>query len=413
VDVNISLPIISLTILLILSGLFSGSETAIFSLSKLRLRRLQAKHPKVFVVVQELLKHPKRTLNSILIGNMLVNITASGLVASMAIKRFGQAGVGIAVGMLTFLLLVFGELAPKTFAIRNAQAFAVLIARPLFIFSKAIFPLRWLLKVITDLFYSMIMGKKPSSQPFVTQRELRTLVSIGEKEGILDKDEKRMIHAVFDFSKRGIDEILTPRVDIVAVEKGVSCSELIHVMEKSKHNRIPVYEGTIDNIRGVVYMKDAVLNPKQNWHGYIKPVLFVPETKRIDDLLVEFQSKKIYIAIVVDEYGGTSGLVSAEDILEEIVGEIRDEYDKAEGRVTRIDRNTFSIDASLSLYDINEELKLGLKTEEAETLGGYLLGLFEKIPSAGENIKHGRLTFRIDEVEQNRIKKVTITRSSR
>jgi len=400
-----------LTILFVLSGLFSGSETALFSLSKLRLRRLYSKHPKVAPPVSQLLDHPRSTLTSILVGNMLVNVTISSIATSIAIAVFGEAGLGIAMGILTFGLLIFGELAPKTFAIRNAGGFACFIARPLLAFSKLIFPLRWILRKITDFFYFLIIGKKHKKEPLVTQKELRALVSIGEKEGILDKDERQMIHAVFDFGKRCVDEIFTPRVDVIAADQDISCSALIHVMEESKHNKIPVYKDTIDSIQGVVYMKDVVLDPKPNWHKFIKPVLFVPETKKIDDLLIEFQSKKIYIAIVVDEYGGTAGLVTIEDILEEIVGEIKDEYDKEEGKITSLGKGTFRVDASVAIHDINEELNLDLKTEEAETLGGYVLTLFDKIPKAGESIKKGHLLFIVDKVEENRIKKVRIKRT--
>ncbi len=410
---NLTLRFVLLAVLIILSGLFSASETALFSLSKIRLRRLSSKHPKAGKVVSDLLDHPRNTLTSILVGNMLVNVTISGLVTSMSVIAFGEVGLGIAMGSLTFVLLIFGELTPKTFAIRNAQSFSLVIAKPLFVFSKLIFPLRWLLKKITDFFYLLLVGKRQVKEPLVTQRELQTLVSMGEKEGILDKDEKQMIHAVFDFSQRGVDEIMTPRVDIIAAGKEISCSELIHIMEESKHNKIPIYEETIDSIKGVVYMKDAVLDPKPDWQRLTKPVLFVPETKKIDDLLIEFQSKKIYIAIVVDEYGGTSGLVTMEDILEEIVGEIRDEYDKAEGKIVTLDKDTFRIDGGVSIYDVNEELKLSLQTEEAETLGGYVLALFDKIPEVGETIKKDNLSFTVNVVRENRIKKVTIKRQTR
>lgn len=409
---DFSIRLIFLPILLFLSGAFSASETALFSLSKLRIKRLQARQPSVARIVLELLNSPRKTLTSILIGNMLVNVCASAIATSIAVELMGDVGVGIAVGIMTFLLLVFGEVTPKTFAIRNAEALAIRIAKPLYWFAQILFPVRWFLKKITDFFYNRLVGKKAAREPLITQAELETLVSIGEKEGIFGREERHMIHTVFEFGKRTVDEILIPRVDMVAASVDATAQQLVRIMEEFKHNKIPIYKDTIDNILGMVYTKDFMLQPKQDWPSFIKPVLFIPETKMIDELLVEFQSKKIYLAIVIDEYGGTSGLVTMEDILEEIVGEIRDEYDKEEKAFERIDANTFRVSGRMTLHDLNEELGLNIRTEEAETIGGYILFLFGRIPKADESIRRGNLVFFVDQVKDRRIEKIVIKKIS-
>lgn len=403
----------ALVTLLILSGLFSASETALFSLSKIQLRRLKEKRPSQSAFIARLLDSPRRTLNTILTGNMLVNITASALVTQSLMRLTGEKGMGMAIGLTTFLLLVFGEVTPKTFAISHAENFSCLIARPLCLFTKIIFPIRWGWSKIADFFSERAIGRQYLRQPFLTEEEIRGLVSIGEKEGVISKEEEQMISTVFDFGERYVNEIMTPRVDIVAVDINEDNLHLEKALKNSRHSKVPVYKDAVDNILGIVYAKEYLLSPRQDWQNLVKPVLFVPETKRIEELLLEFQGEKSYIAIVTDEYGGTSGLVTIEDILEEIVGEIQDEYDTEEKLIVRVDAHTVSVSGKTSLYDLNEELNTHFKAKEAQTVAGFIIHLFGRIPKSGESAKYRNYLFTVDDVRKHRIRKVTIRKKAK
>jgi CBS domain containing-hemolysin-like protein len=401
-----------IAVLLGLSAVFSGSETAIFSLSRIQVKRIKDRKPERGKVVERLLNSPRRTLNIILTGNMLVNVTASALLTVAMVRMLGGKGVGVAVGAMTFLVLIFGEVTPKSFAIRNAESISSLVSKPLDIFGKITFPIRWILATVADVFISFFVGKKYTKKPFATEEELKTLVSIGEREGIVDKDEKHMIHAVFEFSHRHINEIMVPRVDIVAVNYNQDCKSLAETLKASRHSKLPVYIDNIDNIQGVIYTKQYLLDPKEDWRSFIRPVMMVPESKTIEDLLIEFRSKKQDIAIAVDEYGGTSGLVTVEDIIEEIVGEIVDEYDREEEPIRKIDDKTFRLMGDLTLNDLHEELGIDLETEEAETVGGFLMQKLGKIPRPGDTLAYKNLLFLVEDVRKNRIRRITMKRAA-
>ncbi len=405
---NLGWHILALAILLILSGLFSASETALFSLSKIQLRRLKEKKPVQSALVAQLLDSPRRTLNTILTGNMLVNITASALVAETVMRLVGQKGLGISCGLTTLLLLVFGEVTPKTFAISHAENFSCFISRPLHLFAKIVFPIRWGWSKIADFFSGRTIGRQYLRQPFLTEEEIRGLVSIGEKEGVVSKEEEQMISAVFDFAERYVNEIMTPRVDIVAVDLNEDSRHLEKTLKSSRHSKIPVYKDRVDNILGIIYAKEYLLTPCEDWQSKVSPVLFVPESKKIEELLLEFQSKKSYVAIVTDEYGGTSGLVTIEDILEEIVGEIQDEYDTEEKLIVTIDKDTVSVSGKTSLYDLNEELHTHFKAKGTQTVAGFMIQLFGRNPKSGESVRYRHHLFTADDVRKHRIRKITI-----
>ena len=410
---NLVWHISALVILLILSGLFSASETALFSLSKIQLRRLKERKPAQTALISQLLNSPRRTLNTILTGNMLVNVTASALVTETAIYLGGQRGLGLACGLTTFLLLVFGEVTPKTFAISYAEGFSCFISRPLYLFVRLIFPVRWAWAKIAEFFSQRIIGQQYLRESFLTEEEIRGLVSIGEKEGVISKEEEQMISTVFDFGDRFVNEIMTPRVDIVAVDVNDDSLHLEKILKSSRHSKIPVYKDSIDNILGIIYAKEYLLSPCADWQSLVEPVLFVPETKRIVELLFEFQSQKSYAAIVTDEYGGTSGLVTIEDILEEIVGEIQDEYDTEEKLIARIDENTVSVSGKTSLHDLNEELNTHFRARDAQTVGGFMIHLFGRVPKSGESTRYRNYLFTADDVRRHRIRKVTIRKKSK
>ncbi|NQT90269.1 MAG: HlyC/CorC family transporter [Candidatus Omnitrophica bacterium] len=399
--------LILLFVLLGLSAFFSGSETALFSLTNFQRKRISAKNPHTSKVISTLLESPRRTLATLLIGNMLVNIAAASIATVLAITLFGKNGVAISIVVMTFLLLVFGEVAPKTFAIRNSESFSLSCSLPLHIFGKLIWPLRRILRSVADIFISLFAVKK-ETKPYITQQELKALMAISEKEGVIEKEEEQMIRSIFDLGERNVDEIMTPRVDVAGCEKEASSDELIEVMKNSKHTKIPIYDDTIDHVTGVVYTNEFMLQPKKDFSSYVKEPLFVPETETIDDLLVKFQSTKTYIAVVIDEFGGTSGIVTLEDVLEEIVGEIKDEYDREVTPIEKETPNTYTVSGKTSIRDVNDELGLKLPMEDVTTINGLVLMLFGRVPRPGEVIRFKGVMFQVLEVRENMATKVQI-----
>jgi putative hemolysin len=399
-----------LVIFLILSAFFSNSETALFSLNKLQVRKINIASPANGKVISRLLDSPRRTLITILIGNMIVNISLTATVTFLFIQFLGNKGVGMAIGGATFLLLIFGEVMPKLLAIKNPERFSSFSARPLEIFARIIFPIRKLLGIITDFILSVFIKDIELKKPFVTQKELKALVSIGQQEGVLEEEEKDMIKSLLEFGEREVREIMVPRTDIVACQATASWDSLVKIMKESHHTRIPIYEDSLDNIIGIILTKDFMLSPHPDFKRFIRPVVVVPEAKKIDDLLIELRTKRSTLAVVIDEYGGTAGLVTREDILEEIVGEIYDEYDQVEKLIERVDEQKVIVRGKSSIKDINEELGFDLPLNRGKTLSGLLLSLFGHLPLAGEKLNYRNLEFKIEDVKKRRIDKVTISK---
>lgn len=402
------LHIFLLVVLLIFSAFFSGSETALFSLSNFQKKRIQSKDPRASETISLLLASPRRTLASILIGNMVVNISAASIATILAMSVFGEKGLAVSIVSMTLLLLIFGEVAPKTYAIRNPEAFSIFCSSPLHIFGKIIWPLRYVLRLTADIFTSLF-GIKKETKPYVTEKELKALMTISKREGIIKEEEEEMIHSIFDLGEHSVDEIMKPRVDIIGCDKSSSAQNLVSIMKDSKHTKIPIYEGTIDHIIGVIYTKEFMLNYEDNISEFIKKPLYIPETERVDNLLVKFLSGKTYIAVVLDEFGGTAGIVTLEDALEEIVGEIRDEYDKEVIAIKKEEDGSFTIMGKTAIRDVNDELRLDLPMEEVTTINGLLLLLFGRVPKQGEHVRIKGIGFRVLEVKKNMVTKVRAT----
>lgn len=401
---------ILIIIFLILSAFFSSSETALFSLNKLQIRKINISHPKSGKMVTHLLNFPRRTLITILIGNTVVNIAITSITTFSIIQIFGGKGIGLAICLVAFFLLIFGEVVPKSLAIKNAEAFSIIVVRPLEIFARIIFPIRKLLQAVSDFVLSIFIKETTLKKPYITQKELKTLVSISREEGVLEEEEKDMIEALLELGEQEVEEIMIPRTDIVACASEASSDTLIKVMKDSLHTKIPIYSGSLDNIVGMISTREFMLSPNKDLKQFIRPVTFVPETKKVDDLLIELRSKKMTLAIVIDEYGGTEGLVTREDILEEIVGEIYDEYDKIEKLIERIDERKVIVSGKLSIKDVNEQLNLHLPLSKGETLSGLLLALFGHLPSIGEKVEYEGLKFEIKNISKRRIKQIAITK---
>ncbi len=357
-----------------------------------------------------LLSRPRRFLFTILTGNTLVNIAASSCATIFSLALFGTSGIGIAIGFMFFVLLVFGEVVPKTYAYINAEKFSQAVAYPLEIIIKIFSPFRKILYLITDTVIKRLGFIAPKDTSEITIEEIKSLIKIGHREGVVKDKELEMIYGVFEFKDQLAKDIMTPKINIKALDFNMPHEEVLEYIKDAKHSRLPVYRETLDNIVGIVYAKDVLFKANTNLKDLIKEVYFVPESERIDHLLSDLQKGFIQMAIVADEYGVTTGLVTMEDILEEIVGEIVDEYDKEEKLLTKIDKKTYRINGMLRIDEANEKLGLNIKTEQVDTIGGFISLIMQKIPAENEEITYKKFKFKVTKVEKNRIKEIIITK---
>ncbi len=407
-------------VLLGLSAFFSGSETALFSLSELQRRKLKDDNSAAARRVLRLLSRPRALLTTILLGNTLVNVSAATIAALLTaefahvhhLSAFWTTFAEVVI--VTLVILLFAEVTPKVIAVQHAESFS----RRVSIFIELLYYLLYPLVEPLRLFSAWIervLGVPESAEP-LTEQELRALVDVGQEEGALLQDEREMIHSIFEFGRTHVREIMVPRIDMVCIERSASLSDLVNLIKEKGHTRIPIYEGTIDNIIGIIHAKDLLPylvreNSDVDLAKLARPALFVPESKLIDELLREFQRERTHMAIVVDEYGGTAGLVTLEDVIEEIVGEIQDEYDREAPLYQKIDENTYVMDAKIDLDEVNEILGADLPTDEDfESLGGFIFDLTGYVPREGEKIVYGDFEFIVEKVQRNRILRVRVHR---
>ena len=400
---------LALVLLFLLSAFFSSSETAFISLNRLRIKRKIKEGNKKAELIDRMLENPQKLITTILIGNNLVNIAAASIATSIAIKVYGNLGVGIATGVMTLLILIFGEIVPKSFAVKNAEKIAYAMAQLLSFFEKLFYPITYVLILLTNA----IIGKENKDIPLITEEELRTAIEVSVKEGVLEKEERDLLRNAFDFGDKTVSEIMIPRIDIVMLSSDKSIKDALNLVVKKGHSRIPVYSKDKNNIIGMIYSKDILKAVAEGKRGRVKdlirPVLYVPESKKLDDLLREMKQNKTHLAIVVNEYGDVEGLVTMEDLIEELVGEIDDEYDTEEIKIMKISSKEYLVSGRTTIKEINKELKLNLEeSEEYDTLAGYILHHLERIPFEGEKIKINNITYVIEKMEGNKIKFVRI-----
>jgi len=410
--------VITLLSFIILSAFFSSAETALFSLNKLQLKKIQKEENNNSGIksIIRLLDDPQRTLISILIGNMFVNIVASSLATYLAIKLIGDVGIGIASGIMIFIILIFGEIVPKSLAVANAENISKRVAKPIEIISIVLFPLIKVFKAIIIIHFYLFGKKSIKEKKEITEEDLITLIDAGKDEGVIEEEENEMIRNIFEFSDTMVKEVMIPRVDMACISSDTTLGLILKLIKKMGHSRIPVYEETIDNIIGILYAKD-LLGIYEQWYTskekfdlkeIIREAYFVPENKKIDELLDIFQKDRIQIAIAIDEYGGTAGLITMEDVVEEVVGEIIDEYDKEIKLFEMIGDNTVMTDAIISIEKINEILNIEIPENGFETLGGFIYDLLGRVPEKDEKIKYQNCQIIIEQVIKNRIKRVKI-----
>lgn len=403
--------ILLLILLIALSGIFSASEIAIFSVSDSKLRALVKKKKKGAKELQTLKKDPKRLLITILIANNLVNIGASVLATVIAINLFGSYGVGIATGVMTFLILVFGEITPKAYATRHAPSLSLILGRIIKALMYPLYPVIIILEAITNVFLKG--GKFYSRQPLVTEEELKAMVELSVKGGEVEKSEKEMIENVLQFNDITAEDVMTPRIEMNCLPCTMTLKDALKQIINWQYSRIPLYKKTKDNIVGIVHIMEILeaLN-KGRQEAKLKILsrkpFFVPEHKVISQLFREFQEKQVHMAIVVDEYGGTAGLVTVEDLLEEIVGEISDEYDVDKKHIKRINRKLIEVSGQAGVREINKMFRMKLGGKKTDNISAFIFKKLRRIPKKGEHFKVGSAMFYIDRCTGKRIKRVLI-----
>ena len=409
-DPNYTWQIISLVILIALSSFFSMSETALMSVSRIRLRHMVEAEVLGAELVEKLTKDPNRLLGTILIGNSVANIAASAMATVLATNVFGNSGVGIATGIITVLVLIFGEITPKSIAKQKSEAVALKVARPIEFVVIIFKPLVYIFTVISSVFIRILGGDPNEARSFLTHEELKTMVGVSEEEGVLENTEKEMIFNVFEFADLQVKDIMVQRVDIISVDKEASYDEVMGVIKNEQFSRIPIYDQTIDNIIGVLNIKDLAIieNLREDFNisKYIREPFYTFEFKKIVELFKEMKKTRNHISIVLDEYGGTVGLVTIEDLVEEIVGEIEDEYDEEKNPVEVIQENEYLVEGSLRLHDISDLIGINLDSEEFDSVGGLMIGDLGRMPEEQEEITVNNIRFIAEEIEKNRIKKV-------
>ncbi len=407
--------LIAIIVCLCFSSYFSATETALTTLSEAKVHQLFAQGIRTRGL-RLWLNKPSQVLTTLLVGNNIVNILASSLATAIATAIFKNNGIGIAVGIMTFIILIFGEVVPKTFAKHNADKMVPWATKLLSIFYVLFYPAMIFLNVISNILIKATGGKISTTEGPITEEELEFLIDLGQREGVLEKREERMLHSVLDLSDTVTREIMVPRTNMIAVSLETDYHSLISTVLEAGYSRVPVYEGTIDNIAGIVHAKDLLqfLEREQRAKPFqlrelLRPVYYVPESMSISDLLVEFQRRKTHLAVVVDEYGGTAGIVAMEDILEEIVGEIHDEHDIEEKPLQLIGEGHYLADAFISIDDLGEQLGVEFPEEDAyDTLGGFIVSELGHLPAPGESKEWNNLHFVIKEADEKRVLKVEI-----
>ncbi len=413
--------LLALLISFLLSAFFSGSEVALFSLDRKKMQRSFSGSSLISRYLLRLLEYPRRLLVTILIGNTCINVFASIVAVSIALDIYSSYHVNknliltLQIIVLSILIIFFGELIPKVWAARNPFSFAKAVAIPLYWINSLLFPISEILTEIVRLTISRV--KIDKSKSVISPDEITELVDIGHERGTLVHEEHGLIRSIVNFREVTAYEVMTPRVDIVSIQDDTGFNEMMKKINNSGYSRLPLYKRSLDEIMGIIYAKDLLpylrsddLRKKLKLSAIARKAIFVPSTKLISELFREFQEMKMHIAIVVDEYGGTAGLITLEDILEEIIGEIRDEYDKEENPVNKIDENTYLVLGKLPMDDLYELINLEILDENKnfETVGGLVLSKAGSVPKEGYSFRIGNFKFTVKEVLKKRVMKVLI-----
>lgn len=406
-------------VLLILSGLFSSAETSLTTVNIYKMKTMAEEGDRRARTVLQLLENPGKMLSTILIGNNIVNISASSMMTVLVTKMFGSAAVGIATGVLTVLILIFGEITPKNLATVYSKPFALFYAYPIRILSVILTPVIWLLDKLCTFIYWLLRVDSKNAGKQMTESELRTIVNVSHEDGVIEGEEKDMITNVVDFGDSIAKDVMIPRADMTMTSVEDSYDDVVKLFMEEQYSRLPVYEENKENVIGILYMKDLFFyretkkaEPETTFdiRRVMREPYYVYEYQKTSGILEELRKESMSIAIVLDEYGTAAGMITLEDLLEEIVGEIRDEYDDYEEEVIKqISENQYDVDGSAKLDDVNDALELSLASEDYDSVGGYVIELLDHLPETGEEVQKGNVRLRVLEADKARVERVRIT----
>ena len=384
------------------------------SLSKIRLIHMVEEKIKGASTISELREDPSRLLGTILLGNNLVNIGASSIATVLAIEYFGDSGVGIATGVMTMLVLVFGEITPKSLAAQKSEKISLLVARPISILAYFLSPIVVVFSHIASIILRLFGCRSNAKLPSITEEELKSMVNLGEEEGVIEDHEKTMICNVFDFGDQLVKDVMVPRMDIIAININATYDEVIKIIRAEQFSRYPVFSNRIDNIVGILNVKDLVyLDSREDFDikKFVKKPYYTFEFMNTSELFNEMKKRRTHMAIVLDEYGGTAGIVTMEDLVEEIVGEISDEYDMQTKEIETIREGEYIVDGSTRIEELNELIGTDIESEHYESIGGFMIQLLGRLPRQGESVEYMSTRFVIENMEKNRIKKIRVLMS--
>src|SRR5216684_2110836 len=414
-DAEAWLQVTILIVSLFLCATASAAETALTSISRIKLKNLVEAQDKQAIEIERLFADPNKLLSTILIVNSVAVIVASSMSTVLALRFSATLGEVISTVLISLVVLIFCEITPKTAAVQNPLRWARVFVGPVRATAWLLRPVVWSLGAVTNFPKQIMGGQIKHRGPFVTEEELRLLVTVGEEEGVLEEEETEMIHSIFEFADTTVREVMIPRIDMVTLESDATVDEAVDLALQGGFSRIPVYEENIDNIIGVLYTKDMLKQLREGHNSLpvrdlVRAAYFVPETNKLDDLLREIRQKRIHMVIVVDEYGSVAGLVTIEDLVEEIVGDIQDEYDREEKLYEPVSEDEYIFDAKISIDEFNDLMNTHLESEDYETLGGFLYAQLDKIPSVGDTITFEGWKFTVLSTRGRRITKVRVKR---
>lgn len=404
--------LIVLLILLVLSGFFSSAETALTTVNHIRIRSLSEQGNKNAAVVEKIIDNSSKMLSAVLIGNNIINISASALATLFAQHVFGNYAVSIATGVLTILVLIFGEIIPKTLATIYSEKLALMYSRIIYLLMLIFTPVIFVINKISSALLAILHIDTSKKNSSITESELRTIVNVSHEEGIIETDERKMINNVFDFGDTEAKDVMVPRIDMAMADVNSSYEDIINLFQEQRYTRIPIYEGSSDNVIGIINMKDLLLyNHKDpfNVRTFLRKAFYTFESKKLSELMSEMKKTSVNIIIVLDEYGVTVGLITIEDLLEEIVGDIRDEYDAdEEEEFKKISNNEYLIEGQMKIDDLNDKLDINLNSENYDSVGGIIIENLDRIPSQGESVLLGNVRLTVHKMDKKRIDKINV-----
>ena len=411
-DSSDAIQFLILIILICLSAFFSSAETSMTTVNKIRIQALAEQGDKKALTLLNVIEDSGKLLSTILIGNNIVNISASSLATTLTMRLFGSAAVSISTGIITLLVLIFGEITPKTLATVHSEKMALSYAKVIRILMFILTPVIFIVNKLAQGVLTLMRIDANAKGNTITEHELRTLVNVGHEEGVIESEERQMIYNVFDFGDSQAEDVMIPRIDVTFADVNSSYEDLVGLFRDEKHTRFPVFEDTTDNIIGIVNVKDLLLTSKEDFsvRKILRQAYFTYEYKRTSELLMEMKENSVTFAVVLDEYGATSGIVTLEDLIEEIVGDIHDEYDSEEEELREIipEREYIAL-GSARLDDLDEILHLNIASDDYDSIGGYIIEQLDRFPTAGESVTtDGGIRLVVDKAERNRIETVHI-----